>query len=92
MNGISCSIQAGEVRQAAAQALQKVPEIYREIFVLRDVEELSVAECCEILGISEEAVKVRLHRARLRIREELAPVFRTGWFSRVLSFRGKRLW
>lgn len=86
------TLERKEVRQAVAKSLARLPEIYRQIFVLRDVEELSISECCEILGISEEAVKVRLHRARLRIREELAPVFRANWFSRVLSFKGKRPW
>ncbi len=86
------TLERKEVRQAVAKSLAKLPEIYRQIFVLRDVDELSISECCEILGISEEAVKVRLHRARLRIREELAPVFRANWFSRVLSFKGKRPW
>ncbi len=66
--------------------------IYREIFIPRDAEDLSISQCREILGISEQAVKVRLHRARLRIREELAPVFKANWFSRVLSFKGKKLW
>ncbi|GAC1434252.1 MAG: sigma-70 family RNA polymerase sigma factor [Terriglobales bacterium] len=86
------TLERKEVRRAVAEALHKLPEIYREIFILRDVEELSIAECCGMLGISEEAVKVRSHRARLRIREELAPVFKASWFSRVLSFKGKKLW
>ncbi len=86
------ALESKEVRQAVAAALHKLPHIYREIFVLRDVEDLKISECCEILGISEQAVKVRLHRARLRIREELAPVFKANWFSRVLSFKGKKIW
>ncbi len=86
------TLERKEVRQAVARALHKLPEIYREIFILRDVEELSTSECCEILGISEQAVKIRLHRARLRIREELAPVFKSNWIGRVLSFKGKKLW
>ncbi len=86
------TLERKEVRQAVATALHKLPEIYREIFILRDVEELSISECCGILAISEQAVKVRLHRARLRMRDELAPVFKANWFSRVLSFKGKKLW
>jgi len=70
------ALERKEVRLAVAAALHKLPEIYREIFILRDVEDLNISECCEVLGISEQAVEVRLHRARLRIREELAPVFR----------------
>lgn len=86
------TLERREIHAAVAHALHKLPDIYREIFVLRDVEELSVAQCSDILGISEQVVKVRLHRARLRIREELAPVFRRNWFSRVLSFKGTRPW
>ncbi len=86
------TLERKEVRQAVATALAKLPEIYRQIFILRDVEELSISECREILGISEEAVKVRLHRARLRIREELAPVFTANWFRRTFSFKGKKPW
>ena len=86
------TLERKEIRQAVAGALHKLPEIYREIFILRDVEELSISECCGILGISQEAVKARSHRARLRIREELTPVFKANWFSRVLSFKGKKLW
>jgi RNA polymerase sigma-70 factor (ECF subfamily) len=86
------TLERKEVRRAVAAALHKLPEIYREIFILRDVEDLNISECCEVLGISEQAVKVRLHRARLRIREELAPVFKANWFSRVFSFKGKKIW
>jgi RNA polymerase sigma-70 factor (ECF subfamily) len=86
------TLERKEVRQAVATALHKLPEIYREIFILRDVEDLNISECCEVLGISEQAVKVRLHRARLRIREELAPVFKANWFSRALSFKRKKIW
>ena len=86
------TLERKEVRQAVANALQKLPEIYREIFILRDVEELSVSDCCALLGVSEEVVKVRLHRARLRIREELAPIFKATWLRRAFSFKGKRPW
>lgn len=47
----------------------------RSVFVLRDVEELSTAETAEVLGVSENVVKVRLHRARLALREMLAAYF-----------------
>jgi RNA polymerase sigma-70 factor (ECF subfamily) len=47
----------------------------RAVFILRDIEELSTRETAEILGISKAAVKVRLHRARLALREQLAHYF-----------------
>jgi RNA polymerase sigma-70 factor, ECF subfamily len=58
------------------------------MFILRDVEQLSVTECSELLGISQQAVKIRLHRARLMLRERLAPVFKKTWLERM--FPGKR--
>lgn len=54
------------------RAVQEIPTSLRSVFVLRDIEELSTRETAEILGLSEGAVKVRLHRARLALREILA--------------------
>lgn len=64
--------EAREVMQAAIDAL---PAALRATFTLRDVQELSTREVAEILGISEAAVKVRLHRARLALREALSAYF-----------------
>jgi RNA polymerase sigma-70 factor, ECF subfamily len=85
-------LERKETRAAIRAALEKLPLIYRDVFVLRDVEQLSTGECAESLGISEEAVKVRLHRARLRMREELAPIFRKSRLERLMSLRGKKPW
>jgi len=52
-------------------ALEAIPEKYRLVFVLRDAEGLSTEETAESLGISEEAVKTRLHRERMLLRKEL---------------------
>jgi RNA polymerase sigma-70 factor (ECF subfamily) len=54
-----------EVRQMIQLAVAELPGIYREIFLLRDVEELSVNESAEALGVSVASVKVRLHRAQM---------------------------
>lgn len=86
------TLERQEVREKVAGALTGLPEIYREIFVLRDVQQLSVSDCMEILGISEELVKVRLHRARLMMRERLAPVFRKSWFHRFVPGKGRKPW
>jgi RNA polymerase sigma-70 factor (ECF subfamily) len=64
-----------EMRAALARAMEPLPTSYREILVLRDVEQLNMAETMEILGVSEATVKTRLHRARLKLREALAPTF-----------------
>ena len=85
-------VERAEVRMAIDRALMGVPEIYREIFVLRDVEGLSVAECGEVLGLSTSAVKVRLHRARLMLRERLAPVFKKRWYSGWVPCKGMNPW
>jgi RNA polymerase sigma-70 factor (ECF subfamily) len=61
-----------ELHRIVEDAIQSLPEIYRETFVLRDVEELSADEAAEALGISVPALKSRLLRARLMMREALA--------------------
>ncbi len=66
-------------RQAAArelvvlleEAIDRLPALYRPVFMLREVEGLSTLETAECLGISDDAVKVRLHRARMALREVL---------------------
>ncbi len=61
-----------ELRKELDKAVQSLPETLRVAFLLRDVEELSTEETADALGISIGAVKVRLHRARLELRERLA--------------------
>jgi len=60
--------QLGQMLQAAVDAL---PQMYRSVFVLREVEQLSTAETSDCLGISEETVKTRLHRSRALLRRDL---------------------
>lgn len=67
--------QAAGLRELAhilEQAVDKLPELYRVVFVLREVQGLSTAETAECLGASEDAVKVRLHRAKAQLREVVA--------------------
>ena len=69
-------IAAGrETRQHVDEALATLNEKHRVVFVLRDIEELSTRETAEVLGITQEAVKVRLLRARLMLRERLTRLF-----------------
>lgn len=63
-----------ELRELLEQALKALGENYRMVFLLRDVEGLSVRETAEALGLSEANTKVRLLRARLELRERLARV------------------
>ncbi len=61
-----------EIRRIVEDAIQSLPPIYRETFVLRDVEGLRAEEAAEILGLTLPAIKSRLLRARLLMREALA--------------------
>jgi RNA polymerase sigma-70 factor, ECF subfamily len=67
------ALERQEIRLLLQQAITDLPLIYREVFLLRDVEELSVNESAEALGISIASVKVRLHRARLMMQKKLVP-------------------
>ena len=70
---------SGEAREILDQALERLPEHYRALLVLRDVEELSNEEVAEILGESVSSVKSRLHRARMALREVLTRRFGSGY-------------
>ena len=85
-------LEKKEVRQAVARALLTLSDKYRQVFVLRDVQHLSVEETARVLGISQPAVKTQLLRARLQMRELLAPVFRERWSDRLLFRKGKKPW
>ena len=53
------------------EAVEKLPDAYRTIFMLRDIEEMSTTDAADVLEITEENVKVRLHRARALLRKSL---------------------
>jgi RNA polymerase sigma-70 factor (ECF subfamily) len=64
-----------EQREIVEKAIAELPEMYRDVFVLADVQQLSNAEIADILQLSVPAVKSRLHRARMMMRNRLAPYF-----------------
>jgi RNA polymerase sigma-70 factor, ECF subfamily len=66
-------LERGEVRALLEKAIEELAPIYREVLVLRDIEELSIEETAGALAISISSVKVRLHRARIMLQKELAP-------------------
>lgn len=68
-------IHSSEAAAEMERAINSLKPELRVVFVMRDVEELSTEETAQALGISEGAVKVRLHRARLALREKLASYF-----------------
>ncbi len=64
-----------EARHFLEQAVQRLPELLRVVFIMRDMEGLSVAETAEALNITESTVKTRLLRARMRLRQDLSLYF-----------------
>ncbi|MBS1824334.1 MAG: sigma-70 family RNA polymerase sigma factor [Acidobacteria bacterium] len=60
-----------ELRQTLQRAIHSLPDIYRSVLMLRDVEELTTEETADILGVSTDVIKTRLHRARLAVRQKL---------------------
>jgi RNA polymerase sigma-70 factor (ECF subfamily) len=80
------ALEQKELGAVLRRAIDSLPEIYRNIVLLRDIEEMDIRETAAALGISEGAVKVRLHRARALLQRELAPQLkafapkRKGWF------------
>jgi RNA polymerase sigma-70 factor (ECF subfamily) len=67
------SLERQEIRTLIRRALTELPIAYREVFVLRELEERNVQETAEALGITIASVKMRLHRARIMLQKQLAP-------------------
>jgi len=80
------ALEQKELGAILRQAIEGLPEIYRNIVLLRDIEEMDIRQTAAVLGISEASVKVRLHRARALLQRHLAPQLkgyapkRKGWF------------
>jgi RNA polymerase sigma-70 factor (ECF subfamily) len=66
-----------ELKETLGEAISQLPETYRSVVLLRDVEELSTEEAAQILDLSTDVVKTRLHRGRLSIRQKLDEYMRT---------------
>ncbi|MDD3726404.1 MAG: sigma-70 family RNA polymerase sigma factor [Candidatus Ratteibacteria bacterium] len=64
-----------ELKEALDRAIESLPPKYRSVFVLHDIEGMSIAEIADILSISQGAVKTRAHRSRLYLREKLSEYF-----------------
>lgn len=67
-----------EKQRIVREAIHELPEIYRSVVLLRDMEELSTEEAAQVLDVSQEVIKTRLHRARLAIRQKLDAYMRDG--------------
>lgn len=85
------ALERKELREALRNAVAELPDIYRQIFTLRDIEELNVAETAAALGINENMVKVRLHRARMMLQKSLVPFLKTTAPARK-GFWGRMPW
>jgi len=84
------AVERKELRVALRQAVANLPDIYRQVFTLRDLEEFNIEETAEALGLNPGVVKVRLHRARILLQKQLVPYLKTmaparkGFFRRGL--------
>ncbi len=74
----SFNVHNKELKQILDKAINELPEIYRTVFILRDLEYLSIRETSRILDIREENVKIRLRRARLFLRDKITEYYSEG--------------
>ena len=86
------TLERREIREKLAEALASLGEIYREVFVLRDMQHLSIEETAKALGISTASVKTRLLRARLMLRDLLSPGLGGAWSTRLNFAKGTKPW
>src|SRR5271156_1716945 len=84
-------LESEELREALQNGINSLSPMYREIVILRDVHSLSLKDTAAVLGIPEGSVKTRLHRARLQLRDFLAPGFDGSW-SAGQNYRKVRAW
>jgi RNA polymerase sigma-70 factor (ECF subfamily) len=85
------ALERKELREALRTAVAELPGIYRQIFTLRDLDGMNVAETAAALGINENMVKVRLHRARMMLQKRLVPFLKTTAPARK-GFWGRMPW
>jgi RNA polymerase sigma-70 factor (ECF subfamily) len=84
------ALERKELRTALQRAILDLKPIYRDVIVLRDIEHLTVAETAQMLSISEASVKTRLLRARLQVRDALAPGFDGYWSTGSTTYKRVR--
>jgi len=84
-------LERKETREALQSAINALSPTYREVVILRDVQNLSIRETADVLGISDAAVKTRLLRARLLLRDALAPGI-DGMWTTAQQYQKVRAW
>ena len=77
-----------ELRAIIHGAIEELPEMYRAVILLRDIEELTTDEAAQVLEVSQEVVKTRLHRARLAVRQKLDDYLRNAQVKGTGNGRG----
>jgi RNA polymerase sigma-70 factor (ECF subfamily) len=85
-------LERSEIREALSKALASLGEKYREVFLLRDVQHMSIEETAKSLGITTASVKTRLLRARLMLRDLLSPGWGGKWGSGLSFAKGNKPW
>jgi RNA polymerase sigma-70 factor (ECF subfamily) len=86
------SLERKEVRNALIAALNTLEEKYRSVFVMRDIQHLSIEETSKVLDITQASVKTRLLRARLMLRDLLSPGLNGQWTSKLAFAKGVKPW
>ena len=71
-------VESRETREFVRGCIDRLPDLYRVVLLLRDIEEMDTSQAAEVLGVTEGVVKVRLHRARHALRRLLAERFEEG--------------
>ena len=86
------AVHRKQLRQHLAKAIAELEPKYREVLILRDVQHYSIVETAKLLGLTPGSVKTRLLRARLQLRDALAPGLDGGWALPEARYRKVRPW
>lgn len=86
------ALQNQQLREALKRGIASLAAKYREVLILRDVQHLSIQETAQALGITEGSVKTRLLRARLQMRDALAPGIDGSWATGKTEYQKVRAW
>lgn len=86
------ALQKQQLREALKRGIASLPQKYREVLILRDIQHMSIQETAQVLGITEGSVKTRLLRARLQMRDALAPGIDGSWSTGKTEYQKVRAW
>lgn len=86
------ALEQTELRDALKRGLESLAPRYREVLILRDVQQMSIEETAQVLGLTNGSVKTRLRRARLQMRDALAPGFDGSWIKGKTEYQKVRPW